>query len=155
MGAVKPLTPIVIRPMNRDDLAAVVRIELEVFPCPWSLASFASEIDNPLGFTRVAVDHEQAVVGYLVARFYGDIWHVMDIAVRPDLARTGVGARLVDDFLRVSSGTDVTLEVRPTNTAAIALYASRGFIEAGRRRRYYQDNGEDALVLVRWGSPTT
>lgn len=163
MVIVTRITDVVVRDMTPRDLPEVDSIEIDVFPCPWSLSAFWSEIENPLAWTRVATTEEGGVVGYLVARFYGDLWHVMDLAVCASAHRTGVGSRLLDDLLaRVAADTrsaadahvqqgaqDVTLEVRPSNQPAIALYRSRDFEEVGRRRRYYEDTGEDAIIMLR------
>jgi [ribosomal protein S18]-alanine N-acetyltransferase len=111
---------------------------------------FADELACAGTCAEVAVNGEDRVVGFLVCRLYGDWWHVMDLAVEPPLRGRGVAAGLLDWFLRLvaGQGTDVTLEVRPANVAAIALYQSRGFALAGVRRRYYVDTGEDAVIMT-------
>jgi ribosomal-protein-alanine acetyltransferase len=160
VGIVKPIVDVVLRDMTVGDLPEVGSIEIEAFPCPWSLNAFWGEIENPLAWARVATDDEGRVVGYLVARFYGDLWHLMDLAACPSARRHGVGGVLLDDLLagvavdaRVAADArDVTLEVRPSNEAAIALYRSRGFESVGRRPRYYDDNGEDAIIMLRSGT---
>lgn len=157
---------VVLRDMTVGDLPEVGSIEIDAFPCPWSVNAFWGEIENPLAWARVAFDDQGRVVGYLVARFYGDLWHLMDLAVCSSARRYGVGRLLLDDLLarvaadvrpaadgHVAAGTqDVTLEVRPSNEAAIALYRSRDFEDVGRRRRYYEDTGEDAIVMLRSGT---
>ncbi|MGI8556982.1 MAG: ribosomal protein S18-alanine N-acetyltransferase, partial [Solirubrobacteraceae bacterium] len=84
------------------------------------------------------------------------VWHLMNIAVDPDMRCRGAGSRLLRElYERVEGSPDArfTLEVRCSNTAAIRLYERDGFRAAGLRRRYYQDNGEDALIM--WRTPAT
>lgn len=154
MGLVIPSAEVVLRDMTTADLAQVLSIEIATFPCPWSLNSFRSEVQNPFGWTRVAAADGGRVVAYLVARFYGDMWHLMDLAVCPSARLQGIGRSLIDDLLCVVAATDldVTLEVRPSNKAAVDLYLSCGFESVGVRRRYYEDNGEDAIVMSRAGT---
>ena len=154
MGLVTADADVVLRDMTVADLAQVMLIEIETFPTPWSLQAFRSEVQNPAAWTRVAADDEGRVVAYLVARFYGDMWHLMDLAVIPSARRQGIGRSMIDDLLIVVAATDldVTLEVRPSNAAAIALYRTFGFQAVGARRRYYEDNGEDAIVMTRTGT---
>jgi [ribosomal protein S18]-alanine N-acetyltransferase len=143
-----------LRPMLVSDLPRVLEIEAASFHTPWSGAMFEQELGNRLAWVRVAADARGTVIGYMVCRFYGDVWHVMDVAVDPESRRNGVGAALLDDFLTASSSTsaDLTLEVRPGNSAALWLYQSRGFRPVGLRRRYYADTGEDAVIMVRPGA---
>jgi ribosomal-protein-alanine N-acetyltransferase len=93
--------------------------------------------------------------GYLVCSRYDTVWHLMNIAVDPDERRHGVATNLLSELLaRVGDrGARYTLEVRESNFGAIALYERFGFRAAGMRRRYYQDNGEDALIM--WRTPAT
>jgi len=154
VGLVTPSAEVVLRDMRVADLAQVLLIEIAVFPCPWSLHAFRAEVQNSFGWTRVAADDEGRVVAYLVARFYGDMWHLMDLAVCPSARRQGIGRSMIDDLLAVVAATDldVTLEVRPSNEAAIDLYRGCGFETVGTRRRYYEDNGEDAIIMLRGGT---
>lgn len=141
------------RVMRDNDLAEVLAIERASFGVPWSLRMFLSELHHALSWCRVLIDDEERVAGYLVCRFHGDLWHVMDVAIREDLRGRGLGATLLDEFLELSAGSqaDYTLEVRPSNAVALALYRSRGFEIVGRRPGYYHDNREDALIMVRTG----
>lgn len=154
MGLVTPSPKVVLRDMTMADLAQVLSIEIAAFPCPWSLNSFRAEVQNPFGWTRVAANEGGRVVAYLVARFYGDMWHLMDLAVCASARLQGIGRSMIDDLLAVVAATDLdlTLEVRPSNKAAIDLYHSCGFEAVGVRRRYYEDNGEDAIVMLRPGT---
>jgi ribosomal-protein-alanine N-acetyltransferase len=137
--------------MAEVDLEQVLAIERDSFGIPWTWRMFLSELRHEMSWTRVLIAGDQAVGGYLVCRFHGDVWHIMDIAVRADLRGRGLGAALLDEFLTVTSVTNVdyTLEVRPSNSPALRLYRSRGFHAVGRRPGYYHDNREDALIMVR------
>jgi ribosomal-protein-alanine N-acetyltransferase len=146
--------PTQIRRLTYADLPQVIAIERRAFPTPWSLAMFVLELSKPSGVCLAAL-REEVLAGYLVCARYDTVWHVMNVSVDPDLRRQGIAAALLGALLeRVDDGNaQITLEVRPTNPGAIALYERFGFRSAGRRPRYYQDNGEDALVM--WRTPAT
>lgn len=94
-------------------------------------------------------DEAGTAVGFLVSRFYGEEWHIMDLVVTFHERRRGLGGLLLDDLLQsLSVDATVVLEVRRGNEAAIALYSSRGFNMVGVRRGYYGNGGEDALVMM-------
>jgi ribosomal-protein-alanine N-acetyltransferase len=95
---------------------------------------------------------EGKVAGYIVLSRYDRAWHLMNVAVDPDLRRSGTASRLIAEATSRTDGGPVTLEVRPTNRAALALYERLGFRAHGHRRGYYPDNGEDALIMWR-GDP--
>ncbi len=147
-----------IRRLTYADLPQVIAIERRAFPTPWSLAMFVLELSKPSG-TCLAALHGGELVGYVICSRYDTVWHVMNVAVEPRLRRRGIGAALLEELLRrIDDGAEpgsvqLTLEVRPTNRPAIALYERFGFRSAGVRPRYYQDNGEDALVM--WRTPST
>ena len=129
-------------------------VERRVFPTPWSLAMFVLELSKPSGICLAAVRGEQ-LVGYLICSRYETVWHVMNVAVDLDQQRTGIASALLAElYARVADEeARFTLEVRCSNAVAIHLYEREGFRAAGIRRRYYQDNGEDALVM--WRTPAT
>jgi len=139
-----------IRRLSYADLPQVVAIERRAFPAPWSLAMFVLELSKPSGIC-LAARVDGRLVGYLVCSRYESVWHLMNVAVEPSLLRRGIGTALIEALLeRIGdSRARLTLEVRPTNVEAIALYERFGFRTAGVRRRYYQDNGEDALIMWR------
>lgn len=143
-----------IRRLTYADLPAVVAIERRAFPAPWSLAMFVLELSKPAGICLVAAENEE-ITGYVICSRHDVVWHLMDIAVAPERRREGVGRLLVQALLDHLPGPyeQVTLEVRPSNHAAIGLYEGFGFKTAGVRRRYYSDNGEDALIM--WRTPAT
>jgi ribosomal-protein-alanine N-acetyltransferase len=145
---------VTIRRLTYADLPQVVAIERRAFPAPWSLAMFVLELSRPGGICLVATDADQ-VTGYCICSRHDTVWHLMDIAVDPDRRRAGIARRLVEALLAALPGPheQVTLEVRRSNHAAMALYEQFGFKVAGVRRRYYSDNGEDALIM--WRTPAT
>ncbi len=138
-----------IRRLAYADLPQVIAIERRAFPTPWSLAMFVLELSKSSGVCLAATVGGR-VVGYVVCSRYADVWHVMNVAVDPDQRRRGLGRALLEHLLgEVGEGAALTLEVRRTNASAMRLYERLGFRAAGIRRRYYQDNGEDALVMWR------
>ena len=148
-----PAAAVEIRRLTYADLPQVVAIERRAFPTPWSLAMFVLELSKPSGVC-LAADVESELVGYHVCSRYDTIWHVMNIAVDPDRRRRGIATALIGALLeKVGRGAPVTLEVRRSNTGAIALYERFGFRSAGVRRRYYADNGEDAVIMWRSQPP--
>jgi ribosomal-protein-alanine N-acetyltransferase len=143
-----------VRDLAYADLPKVIAIERRAFPTPWSLAMFVLELSKPSGVCLAAVA-EGRLVGYLICSRYDTVWHVMNVAVDPDRRRLGVASALLGElYERVDDEqARFTLEVRRSNDVAIHLYEREGFRAAGLRRRYYQDNGEDALVM--WRTPAT
>ena len=142
-----------IRRLTYADLPQVIAIERRAFPTPWSLAMFVLELSKPAGVCLTAL-REGEMLGYLICSRYDTVWHIMNVAVDPIRRREGIATALLADLLRRLDGQHArfTLEVRESNAGAIALYERFGFRAAGRRRRYYQDNGEDAVVMWRTGS---
>jgi ribosomal-protein-alanine N-acetyltransferase len=136
-----------LRKLAYGDLPSVIAIERRSFPTPWSLAMFVLELSKPSGICLAAED-DDGLIGYLVCARYEDVWHLMNVAVRPERRRRGVATELIERlFDEAGAGARFTLEVRVSNGPAIAMYQQFGFRSAGRRRRYYHDNGEDALIM--------
>lgn len=144
-----------IRKLAYADLPAVLSIERRAFATPWSLAMFVLELSKPSGICLAASDDEGRLAGYLVCSRYSDIWHLMNVAVDPDRRRAGIASALIRALLeQLDQDPRLTLEVRTTNLGAIALYEEFGFTSKGVRPRYYQDTGDDALIM--WlGEPIT
>jgi len=141
--------PVTIRTLGYSDLPQVISTERRAFPTPWSLAMFVLELSKPSGVCLAAIE-ERRVVGYLICSRYADVWHLMNIAVDPPVRRRGIATALLEEMIaRAGVDASYTLEVRPSNSHAIALYERFGFRSAGTRRRYYQDTGEDALIMWR------
>jgi ribosomal-protein-alanine N-acetyltransferase len=141
--------PVTVRSLGFSDLPQVISIERRAFPTPWSLSMFVLELSKPSGVCLAAIAHKR-VLGYLICARYVDVWHLMNIAVDPAARRRGVASALLEEMLhRAGRDEAYTLEVRPSNTGAIALYERFGFRSAGTRRRYYSDTGEDAVIMWR------
>jgi len=136
-----------IRRLAYSDLPAVISIERRSFPTPWSLAMFVLELSKPSGICLAASDGDE-LLGYLVCSRYDQVWHLMNVAVAPERRRRGVARQLISKLVEEGGGElPFTLEVRVSNRPAIAMYERLGFRSAGVRPRYYQDNGEDALIM--------
>ena len=148
------MTPAIeIRRLTYADLPQVIAIERRAFPTPWSLAMFVLELSKPSGIC-LAARRDGRMCGYVVCSRYDTVWHIMNVAVDPDLRRRRIATTLLETLIaRVERDAQLTLEVRRSNAGAITLYESFGFKSAGVRRRYYQDNGEDAIVM--WRTPAT
>jgi [ribosomal protein S18]-alanine N-acetyltransferase len=154
-GTAPTLPPgqLVIRSARRDDVDDVAAIERRAFSDPWSANSFRALFGNPVVHFAVAEDAAtRRLVGYVVMWSVLDESEIANLAVSETMRRAGVGARLLDHALEAAQQRRcvvVFLEVRESNAAARALYASRGFEVAGRRAKYYRKPVEDALVLRR------
>jgi ribosomal-protein-alanine N-acetyltransferase len=142
--------PLEIRRLTYADLPQIIAIERRAFPTPWSLAMFVLELSKPAGVCLTAL-RDGHMLGYLICSRYDTVWHIMNVAVDPDHRRRRIATAMLADLLRRIDGRSArfTLEVRESNAGAIELYERFGFRAAGRRRRYYQDNGEDAVVMWR------
>jgi [ribosomal protein S18]-alanine N-acetyltransferase len=148
-----PAAAVEIRRLIYADLPQVVATERRAFTTPWSLAMFVLELSKPSGIC-LAAEVENELVGYLICSRYDTVWHVMNVAVDPDRRRRGIATALIGALLeRVGDDAQVTLEVRKSNTGALALYERFGFRSAGVRPRYYADNGEDAVIMWRTTVP--
>ena len=138
-----------IRPMTRQDLIDVVVIERLCFGDRWSVQSFANELENPASTYLVAVERGK-IVGYAGFWLILDEAHITTIAVHPAQQRRYIGELLLNHLIEFSFKQEakwLTLEVRVSNLSAQKLYEKYGFSSLGRRRGYYQDDGEDALVM--------
>ena len=147
-------TALDIRRLTYADLPQVIAIERRAFPTPWSLAMFVLELSKPSGICLAAM-RDNRLAGYLICSRYDRVWHIMNVAIDPDHRRQGMATALLNRLLERVGEDDArfTLEVRRSNGGAIVLYERFGFKVAGLRRRYYQDNGEDAFVM--WRTPAT
>lgn len=138
-----------IVPMREDHVAQVAALEKRCFSDPWSEASIAAELHNPLS-TWLVDETDGVVNGYIGAQSVPPEADVMNLAVCPACRRQGIGAKLLDSMsalLHRQGIETLFLEVRPSNTAAIALYERFGFARVGRRPKYYVNPPEDALIL--------
>ena len=136
-----------IRRLAYSDLPTVIAIERRSFPTPWSLAMFVLELSKPSGICLAASAGDE-LIGYLVCSRYDQVWHLMNVAVDPQHRRARVATRLITNLFETAGDRlPFTLEVRVSNREAISMYERFGFRSAGVRRRYYHDNGEDALIM--------
>jgi ribosomal-protein-alanine N-acetyltransferase len=139
-----------IRKMTLEDIAAVIDLDQKSFSLPWPERSFRFEVtDNPASRCWVA-ELDGKVVGMIVVWLLVDEAHVATLATHPDFRRQGVAKRLLSHGLLhlIEEGAQSSfLEVRESNLAAREMYRKFGYEEAGRRRRYYRDNDEDAILM--------
>lgn len=136
--------------MRRADLDEVLAIERASFSMPWSRGAFLYEMEQNRVARCVVVREDGRVVGYICVWEVGDELHITNIAVHPAARRRGIARTLLGQVMeegRQRGVRVVVLEVRPSNVEALALYESFGFKVIGRRRGYYYDTGEDALVM--------
>ena len=141
---------IIIRRMTMNDVDGVAAVEAATFPTPWSRDAFASEMKNVAARYLVA-EKDGRVIGYAGAWIILDESHITNIAVLKDERGQSVGRQLTHGLLQYLSNLGAayaTLEVRKSNEVAQNLHKSLGFIKLGVRKRYYEDNGEDALIMV-------
>ncbi|MEY2566893.1 MAG: [ribosomal protein S18]-alanine N-acetyltransferase [Actinomycetota bacterium] len=137
-------------PMRRRHLRSVLRIESQVYPRPWSLSLFVSELALRTSRAYFVARVDGSLAGYAGMMFAGEDAHVTTIAVDPDLHRHKIGTRLLLQLAReavVRGARHLTLEVRVSNAAAQGLYRRFGFRPAGVRKNYYVETNEDALVM--------
>jgi ribosomal-protein-alanine N-acetyltransferase len=138
---------------TRAHVPEVAAIEETCFSDPWSEASFRQAVENPGVFFRVATEGgDSPVLGYVVAWFAAGEGEIANVAVVPAARGRGIGGMLLDAVIAAAGehGAEALyLDVRESNSRARSLYQSRGFVEVGRRRRYYRRPAEDAIVLRR------
>ncbi len=137
-------------PMDRSHIKEIAQIERECFSDPWSEAALEEELYNPLASFIVAQRPDGAVLGYAGLHAVLDEGYIANIAVREDYRGQGIADDLLDVFVRFGREklAFLTLEVRPSNEPAIQLYYKHGFAQVGRRKDYYRDPKEDALIMT-------
>lgn len=140
-----------IRRMTLDDVPAVVELDAMSFSLPWPERSFRFELtDNPASRCWV-FELDGRIVGMLVAWMLVDEAHIATIATHPDHRRRGIARNLLRYALRYMSKEGALssfLEVRESNTAAQEMYRTFGYEKTGRRKRYYKDTDEDAILMT-------
>ncbi len=142
---------VIIRPMTAGDLDAVTAIEAATFARPWSRESFQQELERNVAARYLVAEKEGSVIGYAGAWIILDESHITNIAVTEAERGKGIGRKLTGQLLQYLSNLGAvyaTLEVRESNIRAQNLYRSLGFIQVGKRKKYYEDNQEDALLMV-------
>ena len=140
-----------IRRMGPDDVDAVAAIEQATFARPWSRESFRQEMERNKAARYLVAARDGQVIGYAGAWIILDESHITNIAVAEAERGRGVGRRLTEALMQYISNLGAayaTLEVRVSNERAQRLYKSLGFVSVGKRKRYYEDNGEDAFLMV-------
>ena len=140
-----------IRRMTLDDIPAVIELDQLSFSLPWPERSFRFELtENPASRCWV-IELEGKIVGMLVAWLLVDEAHIATIATHPDHRRQGIGRKLLSHALRYMSKEGAVtslLEVRESNTSAREMYRGFGYEDVGRRKGYYKDTGEDAILMT-------
>lgn len=144
------------RMLGQHDIDSIYSIEVQCFTVPWSYDGLKKDlVENPCAIYIGAFERYE-LVGYAGMWVILDEAHITNIAVLPEMRGQGIGRRLLNGLLRIArrAGAEgITLEVRPSNSVALALYESMGFKKAGVRKKYYSDNGEDAYIM--WLKPIT
>ena len=138
-----------IRQMTRAHVPQVAELEKICFADPWSEKSVASELENPLSCWLVALEGG-TVAGYVGSQTVLGETDMMNVAVHPEFRRQGIAEALIlvlIEDLKARQSHCLTLEVRDSNASALALYEKLGFLEVGRRKNYYRNPREDALIL--------
>lgn len=141
-----------LRAATEDDVEAMAALESRAFSDPWPASAFLDLMRQTYARLTVAIDERGDIGGYCIVLHVLDEGEIANIAVQPTLWRRGVASRLLDEALADATARglqSVFLEVRVSNEPAKRLYLSRGFVPIGRRRAYYRDPLEDAMVL-RW-----
>jgi len=141
---------VVIGPMRRRHLRGVLRIEQQVYPRPWSMGLFMSELGYRGSRVYVTARIGPAVVGYGGLMLVADDGHITTLAVEPRWHRHGIGTRVLHTLAVAAidrGAKNLTLEVRVGNDAAQGLYRAFGFAPAGIRKGYYVESNEDALIM--------
>lgn len=141
----------VIRFMRLRDTDAVAEIEKATFARPWSRESFRQELTRNAVARYLVAEEDGEILGYAGAWVILDESHITNIAVREDARGRGLGKKLTAELMQILSNLGAcyaTLEVRVSNERAQNLYKSLGFVSVGKRKRYYEDNNEDAYLMV-------
>ena len=137
--------------MCLSDIPAVLEIDRASFAKPWSEADYRSELSRNVAARYLVAETRGKVVGFAGIWIILDESHITNIAVSPDWRGQGIGSCLTGELLRYVSNLGAayaTLEVRVSNAAAIGMYKKYGFTAVGKRKQYYEDNREDALLMV-------
>ena len=140
-----------ITDMQEKHLPDVLQVEQESFSHPWTEDMFREEMAGRFSVYRVAMMQEKAIA-YMGMWILADEGHITNVAVGKDYRRQGIGGALIDDFIALAKEKNLclmTLEVREHNESAIALYARKGFVPVGRRKKYYE-NTEDAILMTKF-----
>ncbi len=138
-----------MRPMRVKDIPEVLEIEKRSFISPWTPGMFAQTLTSPVSRSLVFIEGQE-ITGYLVFYHAGGEMHIMNVAVRPACRRQGIGHEIMVralEFARTNSIEECFLEVRESNFPARSLYEKLGFKAIGKRKGYYSETNEDAIVM--------
>ncbi|MGB4592359.1 MAG: tRNA (adenosine(37)-N6)-threonylcarbamoyltransferase complex transferase subunit TsaD [Coriobacteriia bacterium] len=141
---------VTLRSMVPADLSAVLAVELASFTLPWSRGQFSDELARPESRVWLVAEEDGVLVGFGGIMLAPDGAHVMNLATAPDVRGRGIAKTLLlalSACAHARGACALTLEVRESNVPALGLYRSLGFVEAGARPRYYEDTGEDAIIM--------
>ena len=142
-----------INNMTPEDIEEVYRIETESFSNPWPRGAFESDVRNRRIYSPVVRDENNCVVAYALLMIFAEEAHLANIAVDPKLRRHGIGTLLMDHLIETAESRDcraMFLDVRPSNKSAVSMYEEKYDFEIlYRRKGYYSNPPEDALVMVR------
>ncbi|WP_295378667.1 ribosomal protein S18-alanine N-acetyltransferase [uncultured Stenotrophomonas sp.] len=151
MSAVRQPGPVSLRALRESDLTVVMAIEVRGYPFPWTRGIFVDCLRA--GYPGLVMERDGELIGYGMLSIAADEAHVLNICIDPLTQSRGLGRQLLRALVQLASDRGaqrVFLEVRPSNTPALALYHSEGFNEIGRRPRYYPaaQGREDAVVMA-------
>ena len=142
----------IIVPMDRGHIPQIAALERECFSTPWSENMLSDALFDPKASFIVAEDGEGGVLGYAGLQVVLDEGYIDNVAVRQEYRRQGIAQALLDVFLRFGAAHQLeflTLEVRASNDPAKQLYMKHGFAQVGRRKDYYDDPKEDAIIMTK------
>ena len=146
------MADLIIRRGEERDIAAIEELEKQCFATPWSYESLKYDITENNRALYLVAEIEEEIVGYVGIWKIVDEGHITNVAVSPAHRRKHIASALLEALFRVTERAGIsgcTLEVRAGNEGAIKLYSAFGFKEAGLRKGYYEDNGEDAIIMWR------
>jgi len=141
-----------LRRMTEQDLDAIMKIEKESFTLPWSRDSYRGELINQFA-NYLVCDFAGDIVGYAGAWIVFEDAHITNIAIAKSFRNKGLGTVLMQEIEKIARSKEalrIILEVRPSNTSALAMYEKLGYVQTGIREAYYSDNGEDALIMTKY-----
>ena len=127
-----------LRPMQTDDLDAIMQIESTIYSHPWTRGNFSDSLNS--GYSGWALEENETVIGYALLMMMMDEAHLLNLSIAKTHQKQGLGRYLLEHMLKIAKShkaTNMFLEVRPSNISAIALYENMGFCEISVRRGYY------------------
>lgn len=137
--------------MSKKDVEGVFKVSTLSFKTPWSKTSISNEINNPLAKYIVAIDNtNNEVIGFIGAWIIAGEADIMNVAVHPDYRKLGIASKLLSSLITLCKNLNcskINLEVKASNIPAQNLYKKFSFVENGLRKGYYQDTGEDAILM--------